>query len=429
MRSLLAKVSFGPFFWTQFLGAFNDNVFKNALVIFVSMQAFSEAEVGFWVNLASGLFILPFFALSPLAGHIAYKYEKGWLIRLIKVAEIVLMLLGALTFYMQDILWMTCILSLMGAQSAFFGPVKYSIIPQHVDSQELVRATGLVEMGTFVAILLGTILGGLLVRWHPLFVAVAVVILAVLGYVASWKIPHAAAGDPGLRVTYNPLPEFKQIVTLNQDNPPLFWTIMAISWFWFYGATVLAQMPTFTTHGLYASSYYITFFLAVFTISIAFGSMLVHRISAEKINLKVAYIGIAGLIWFLFDLGFMSLDYSTSKPYDLLQPGLRLQQDGMQALWRDWRIVVDFTLIGVFGSFFIVPLYALLQEKSHIQYRSRMVALNNILNSLFMVLSAIFCAVLFMLGGDTSDIFQIVSLVTVGFVALAYVYRRQWQLA
>lgn len=427
MNGLLARLQFGPFFWTQFLGAFNDNVFKNALIIFVSMQGLSESDQGYWVNLASGLFILPFFILSPIAGQIADKYEKARLIRMIKAAEIILMLLGAITLMAQNISLMILVLALMGAQSAFFGPVKYSILPQHIHPNELVRATGLVEMGTFVAILIGTIFGGLLIRWHPYTASIAIILVAVLGYISSLKIPPAKAGDPDLRLTINPIPELKHILLLRKENTNLYWVIIAISWFWFYGATVLAQMPTFVTHGLHSGSLYITFFLTIFTLSIAIGSMVVHRISKrEKVDLKVLFLGISGLILFLFDLGNIDLTYSATQPYSLTEPMHHYTQRGVLALLNDWRIVFDFAAIGIFGSFFIVPLYTLLQEKSPTQYRSRIIALNNVLNSLFMVLSAIFCAILFKAGRDTSDIFMLTSLATLIFAGMAAWRHKQW---
>ncbi|MGH8481946.1 MAG: MFS transporter, partial [Nevskiaceae bacterium] len=247
---LLTERRFGPFFWTQALGAFNDNVFKNALIIMITFQAaqLTAGQVNLFVNLAAGLFILPFFLFSATAGQIAEKYEKSALIRYVKLMEIGIMLLAVLGFWLGSVGFLMAILFLMGTQSALFGPVKYAILPQHLRDHELVGGNGLVEMGTFIAILLGTMLGGWQIalaggKW---WVGGTLVAIAVLGYVASRFIPAAPAAAPGLRINWNPVTETWRNFQFMRTNRTVFLSVLGISWFWFYGATFLAQLPTYT---------------------------------------------------------------------------------------------------------------------------------------------------------------------------------------
>jgi 1-acyl-sn-glycerol-3-phosphate acyltransferase len=379
---LLAERRFGPFFWTQALGAFNDNVYKNALVIMIAFApAITQADANFYVNLAGALFILPFFLFSATCGQIAEKYEKSALIRYTKILEIVIMLLAVAAFWTGSVPFLLSVLFLMGAQSALFGPVKYAILPQHLRDHELVGANGLVEMGTFVAILLGTMLGGWLIAQAggATWVGAAVVAIAVLGYVASRGVPAAPAAAPDLKINWNPLTETWRSFTFMRTNRTVFLSVLGISWFWLYGATFLAQLPTYTKLYLGGDESVVTLMLTVFSVGVGVGSLLCERMSGRKVEMGLVPFGAIGLTVFGLDLFFAKPDVATVT-------GLT---------WRHFldaagngRVAFDLLMTGLFGGFFIVPLYALIQSRSEPSHRSRIIAGNNIMNALFMVVSA-----------------------------------------
>ena len=249
--ALLKERRFAPFFGVQFLGAFNDNVYKNALII---LLAFGAAEMttldsGLLVNLSAGLFIVPYFLFSATAGQIADKYEKSRIVRLVKLAEIGIMAIGAAGFLSRNLVLLMAALFLMGVHSTVFGPVKYAILPQQLKPEELVGGNGLIEMGTFVAILLGTILGGILIGIHPngeVLVSAAVIAIACAGYLLSRSLPVSPAAAPGLVINWNPLTETWRNFQFMRGNRTVFLSVLGISWFWFYGALVLAQLPLYT---------------------------------------------------------------------------------------------------------------------------------------------------------------------------------------
>ena len=270
---LLRKKRFGPFFLTQFFGAFNDNVFKNALFILIAFQSdySGSSNSNTIINLAAILFILPFFLFSATAGQIADRFEKSRLIRRIKLAEIGIMLLAAVGFYFKNIPLLLIALFLMGSQSSLFGPIKYSIIPQHLKKEELVGGNALVESGTFIAILLGTMLGGILISMATssrMLVPYMILVLSALGYMSSLKIPAAPAVDPQLKIQWNPLIETFHNLNSLKENRTVFNSILGVSWFWFLGATYITQLPNFTRISLGANEQVVTFFLALFCIGI-----------------------------------------------------------------------------------------------------------------------------------------------------------------
>ena len=262
---LMRSRRFLPFFLTQALGAFNDNVFKNSLLLIITFSAGSAMglDENLIVNLAAGLFILPFFLLSPTAGQIADKYEKSTIIRIVKFAEIIIMLLAAVAFWLEAYWSLMFLLFAMGTQSAFFGPVKYAILPQHLRETELVGGNALVEMGTFLAILAGTILAGFLATQEHAheWSAFAVVFLAILGYLASLRVPAAAAADPTIKVNWNPVTELVSIWRDTRKNHAVYLSIMAISWFWFLGASYLTQFPNFAKLVLHSGATVVTLLL------------------------------------------------------------------------------------------------------------------------------------------------------------------------
>ena len=403
MMQLLKTRRFGPFFWTQFFGAFNDNVFKNALVILIAFKAASEAEAGLWVNLASGLFILPFFLFSPIAGQLADKLEKSAFIRTVKLCEIAIMILGAFGFFTGHIGFLIGILFFMGTQSTFFGPVKYSILPQQLEEHELMSGTSLVEMGTFVSILSGTIMGGVLIRLGTSYVSLAVIIFAIIGWLTSRRIPLTPATAPKLKVTLSPHTEIKNLYKISKQNDSIYYSIVGISWFWFLGATVLAQIPTFVKHTLNANEYVVTLLLAVFTLSIALGSYVSDKLADSKIELGIVPIGAVGMSLFIFDLGIVPYEFFT------LEGATIADFLWARTSYDHYRVLCDLGLVGFFGSFFIVPLYAILQQRSDQETCSRVIAANNILNALFMVGSALLALALFSMGLRTQDIFIIIA--------------------
>ena len=390
---LLTERRFGPFFWTQAFGAFNDNVYKNALVIMIAFQAvqMTTAQVNLYVNLAAGLFILPFFLFSATAGQIAEKFEKSRLMQYIKLLEIVVMLLAALGFWLGSPAFLLTVLFLLGAQATLFGPVKYGILPQHLKDHELVGGNGLVEMGTFLAILLGTMLGGWLIAMQggKAWVSGAVILIAVLGYAASRYIPLAPAAAPELKINWNPITETWRSFQFMQTNRTVFLSVLGISWFWFYGATFLAQLPAYSKEYLGGDESIVTLMLMIFSLGVGAGSLLCERMSGRKVEMGLVPFGAIGLTLFGMDLFFAKPDAATvtgiSWTMFLEQPG-------------NGRVGFDLLMIGLFGGFYIVPLYALIQSRSEPSHRSRIIAGNNILNALFMVASALLSIVLLKAG-------------------------------
>ncbi len=414
MSQLLRSRRFGPFFATQFLGAFNDNVFKNALVLTIAFHAVSEAESGFWTNLAAGLFILPFFLFSPLAGQLADRFDKAKVARIIKLAEIAIMVVAAFAFWAGWQGLLVLLLFMMGCHSAFFGPVKYSILPQHLKSEELMEGTGLVEMGTFVAILLGTVLGGVIIKFLPEAAGPAVVLFAVLGYLTSRNIPEAPPSDPSLKITLNPVTEFKNLWTISRRQSSIFLSIMGISWFWFVGAIVLAQLPTFVKHNLHGDELIVTSLLAVFTLSIALGSIASSKLSHQTIELGLVPIGALGISLFAGHMGLIDYSGFQIQPFSLAM----IMEQGPSLV--QIQIIIDFFLLGFFSSFFIVPLYALIQQRSDPKECSRVIAANNILNSLFMVVSAVSAMGFYAAGLKTAELFFVLALMNLA--VSAYIF-------
>jgi 1-acyl-sn-glycerol-3-phosphate acyltransferase len=381
---LLRERRFAPFFWTQFLGAGNDNVYKNALVIFVAFQAATVSALSSndLVNIAAAVFIAPFMIFSATAGQLADKYEKSRLIRFIKLFEIAIMAVGAVGFYRRDLVLLFLALGLMGVHSTIFGPVKYAILPQTLRSDELVGGNGLIEMGTFVAILLGEIVGGLVIAIKPdgpLYAGGTAIAIAIAGYVVCRGIPKAAAVAPDLRINWNPFTETWRNLRFAHGNRVVWLSMLGISWFWFYGATYLTQFANFTRDVLGGDEHVATMMLAIFSVGIGLGSLLCERLSGHKVEVGLVPFGSIGLSVFAVDLYFASRG---------LAPNSLTGVDGFLRVAAHWRIVADLVLLGMFGGFYIVPLYALIQERSDAAFRSRIIAANNILNALFMVASA-----------------------------------------
>ena len=412
---LLKKQRFAPLFWTQFFGAFNDNVFKSSLLILIAFSASYQVsmEINALNNLAAMLFILPYFLFSALAGDVAEKYEKSILIRRIKLFEIAIMACAGVAFYFSQVAGLLLLLFCAGAQSTFFAPIKYSIIPQHLHSDELVGGNALVESGTFLAILLGTILGGVLTKIEngPMWISLVILVIAFIGWLSSRKIPTAEAACPDITIKFNPFTETLKTLKIGREIHSVYLASLAISWFWFLGGSYLTQLPNYTKAVLNGDQTIVTLLLALFSIGIATGSLLCERLSGHKIELGLVPLGSVGLTVFGVDLYFAHSASETTIGF--------IEFISIPA---NIRVLVDFVMIGVSGGLYIVPLYAMIQERSDPKKRSRTIAALNILNAAFMVTSAIF-AMLFLsvMGLSIPEFFMVIAVMNA--VVAWYIYR------
>lgn len=375
---LLGQRRFLPLFCTQFLGAFNDCVFRNALII---LLAFTAKEALFnqdtLINLCAAIFVIPYFLFSAIAGQLADKYEKSQLIRFFKGAEVFFSLLTIVGFFLNSIVLLFISLFLLGTQATFFGPIKYSILPQQLSESELLPGNGLIEMGTFIAILLGTICGGILIAIPNtgfIWVSFTMGIAALIGLVTSLFIPTAHSCAPNLKLNWDPFTQTINIIKLAYQDRSVFYSIIGISWFWLYGSMFLTQIPNYTKLVLGGNEHVVTLLLATFSVGIGIGSILCNKLSNGKIDIGIVPLGAIGLTLFAADMAFAngSLPDRTPGTIDFLTTG------------HNWRVPLDTALMGLFGGFYLVPLYALMQNRTQAEYRSRVVAANNILNAIFM---------------------------------------------
>ncbi|GAA5165988.1 MFS transporter [Viridibacterium curvum] len=417
--NLLTQKRFGPLFLTQFLGAFNDNIFKNALVLLVAFQSgkILGLDPAIVVQLAAGLFILPFFLFSAMAGQIADKFDKARVVRIVKFIEIGIAALALAGFAAQHVEFLLAALFLMGLHSTFFGPLKYSILPQHLHDDELVAGNAWVESGTFVAILLGSVLAGLFMAIKPegpTIAGIACVIVAIAGYIASRSIPAAPPSAPDLKINLNPFSETVANIRMawhSNGNRTVFHSLIGISWFWFYGAIFLSQFAPFVKTVLGGGELLVTALLATFIVGIALGSFLCERLSGKHVEIGLVPLGSIGLTVFGIDLWWAS---PATPPHIASVSGFMLDT-------ANWRLLFDLVMIGVSGGFYTVPLYAMIQARSKPEERSRIIAANNILNAGFMVVSAAFAAGALAGGVTIPQIFLITALMNIA-VAF-YVYK------
>jgi len=408
--ALLGKRRFLPFFVTQSLGAFNDNLFKQSLILAILYKLNLEGDRSIWVNLCALLFILPFFLFSALAGQFGEKFAKDRLIRMIKLAEIGIMAIGGAGFVTGHLTLMLVALFAMGTHSALFGPVKYSILPQALREQELVGGNGLVEMGTFLAILAGTIGAGMMMSSasYATVVAGGVVGTAVLGYLASQWIPKAPAAEPGMKLNWNIVSQSWATLRLGLgQTPAVSRSIVGNSWFWFVGAIYLTQIPAYAKDWLHGDETVVTLVLTLFSIGIALGSLLCERLSGRKVEIGLVPFGSFGLTLFGLLWWWHSGDVPRGDaPYDWL---------ALLSLGQAWWILLSIVGLGVFGGFYIVPLYALIQARTPERQRARVIAANNILNALFMVVSALVTIALLSVADlSIPQLFLVVSLLNIG---------------
>lgn len=402
--ALLGRRRFLPFFVTQALGAFNDNVFRNALIILVTFHiaGLSSSERDLYSNLAAGLFVLPFFLFSANAGQWAEKYEKSRSIRWIKLAEIVLMLLAGVALWLQSLPLLLAALFLNGMQSALFGPLKYSILPQALRPAELVGGNALVESGTFLAILLGTFFGGWLMGLSggTLWVSAALVTIAFAGWISARQIPVAPATAPDLKLNWNPITETWRNVMFLRGHRAVLNSVLGVSWFWFFGSVFLAQLPNYTRLYLGGDQSVAPLVLMLFALGIGIGSLLCEVFSRRTVEIGLVPLGALGMTVFGVDLYF-------ARPEMAVVTGLNWQ--AFLAASGNLRICFDLLMIGVSGGFFTVPLYALIQQRSPRERLSRTIAANNILNAAFMVAAAILAIVLLNSGLNVPQLLLVVA--------------------
>lgn len=414
--ALLKQKRFAPFFWTQFFGAGNDNIFKFAFTVLATYHA---AE---WGNLdpksagaiIGGVFILPFVFFSATSGQLADKLEKSSLIRFVKNLEIVIMLAIAVGFFNKNIYLLFSGVFLMGLHSTLFGPVKYAYMPQHLRENELTGGNGMVEMGTFVAILLGTMLGGALVAIPESgahYVAIVSIIVAVIGRVVAGMVPHSPASDPSLKINWNPFTETWRNLLIAKQNCTVFLSLLGISWLWFFGSIFLTSFTGFAKTVIGGAESVVTLLLALFSIGIGVGSLLCEKLSGSKVEIGLVPFGSIGMTVFAVDLYFASRG---------LQPGDAIGAMALITEWKYIRVMIDLFLLALFGGLFSVPLYALIQHRCEPAYRARIIAANNILGAIFMVAASIMAAALAMAGFSLPQIFLVTGILN-ALVAI-YIY-------
>ena len=409
---LLGTRRFAPFFWTQALGAFNDNAFRNALVMLVVFQmSLGNDMAALYTNLAPALFILPFFLFSATAGQIAEKYEKSRIIRYVKLFEIAAMVVAAIGFHTHHVTLLLVVLFLMGMHSTMFGPIKYSILPQALKPTELVGGNGLVEMGTQMAMLIGMIVGNalmLIAGFGPTAASAATIGVAVAGYLASRWIPLAPAAAPDLKVNFNTFTETGRVLRIARADKAVFNAILGISWFWFFGTVMIAQLPVYTRVNLGGDGSVNTLVLTLFSLGTGIGSLLCEKLSGKRVEVGLVPMGAFGLTAFGVDLYF-------SRPGS--SPVAGLDWHGFLQTAGAWHVALDLTMIGVFAGFFVVPLFAFVQSRTPRDRLSRVIAGTNIINAIFICVASGLGLGLGMLGLSVPQIFLVTAVLNI-FVAI-----------
>lgn len=420
---LLRQRRFGPFFATQLAGAFNDSFLKQLAILLMTFHTadYTTLSAGMVTNLAAGLFILPFVLFSAFAGQLADRYDKARVIRAVKVAEVAIMAVACAGFYAKSLpLLLFCIFA-MGCHSAFFGPVKYSLLPRVLGKTELTGGNGLLEMGTFLSILGGTLVAGVLVAstTNPLWLSLALLTVALAGLVASLFVPPTGEAAPELKLRFSVVSETLGALKLARAEGQGVWnSLLAISWFWFVGAVVLSQIPALGKDVLYGDPSVITLLLALFSVGVATGSLLCERLSGHQVEIGLVPIGSLGLSLFTADLAFSAMHFS----------GLAAAAGGAVVTWSQflqmpgsWRVLADIAGLGLFGGLFIVPLYAFVQLRTAPARQSRVISANNILNALFMVGAAAMSAGLLAAGLSVTGLVLVVA--GLNAVVAVYIYR------
>ena len=390
-----------PLFLTQFLGAFNDNLFKSALVTLITFDLAAKYGLNapVLITVVAGLFILPFFLFSSLAGQISDKYEKSRLIRIIKLVEIILMALTAAAFHYVQLWWLIALLFLMGAQSTFFGPLKYSVLPQLLREDELVAGNGLVNAGTNVAILTGTLCGGLFIM-SPLgryYISAGIVGVAAAGYIASRFIPVLPASSPELKIDRNLFRSTWQLITYPVPNRPVFMSIIGISWFWFLGSVFLAQFPSFAKDIVGGDEQVSTLFLVVFTVGIGFGATFCNKLLGGRVSGKYVPGSLIAISVFIVMLYFVSPSQAAG--------GALSGVGAFLSSGRSWLIILSMFLIAASGGLYSIPMYAMMQNLTPETHMARTIASLNIIDSLGMVIAAALMSAMIAAGMSINAVF------------------------
>jgi 1-acyl-sn-glycerol-3-phosphate acyltransferase len=403
--ALLGQRRFAPFFWTQFLGAGNDNLFKFAFTVLVTYQLELDWLPPKMAGLAIGaLFILPFLLFSATSGQLTDKYDKTRVIRLVKSLEIAIMVLAAWGFWTVNVYVLLACVFLMGLHSTLFGPVKFAYLPQHLNERELTGGNGMVEMGTFVAILLGQVAGGLLVAIPEVgrhYVAFACIAMALIGRTTAQFVPSSPSTDPGLKINWNPVTETIRNLELAHENIVVFRSLLGISWMWFFGAVFLSQFPSFAKEVLHGNEQVASLLLVVFSVGIGIGSLLCEVLSKRHVEIGLVPLGTIGMSVFAIDLYFASRG---------LPPANDLTLSAFVAQPAHWRVMADLGLLSLFAGLYSVPMYALIQLRSQPSHRARIIAANNILNALFMIVSAVGVGALLKMGLTIPQVFLVTGL-------------------
>ncbi len=382
--ALLTQRRFAPFFWTQFLGAGNDNLFKFAFTVMVTYQIQVSWLPPAMAGLVIGaLFIFPFLLFSATSGQLTDKYDKTKMIRFVKWFEIVVMVIAAYGFMQANVPVLLACVFLMGLHSTLFGPVKFAYLPQHLSERELTGGNGMVEMGTFVAILLGNVVGGLLIAIPQVgaqYIAWSCIGVALLGRVLAQAVPSTPATDPGLKINWNPFTETWRNLKLAHESLAVFRSLLGISWMWFFGAVFLSQFPSFAKDVLHGDEHVASLLLVVFSIGIGIGSLMCEMLSRRHVEIGLVPLGAIGMSIFAIDLYFASRGLPASAPLTVSQ---------FIAQPAHWRVMADLMLLSLFAGIYSVPMYALIQLRSQPSHRARIIAANNILNALFMIVSSV----------------------------------------
>lgn len=412
---------FLPLFVTQFLGAFNDNFLKNALVVLITYRLAEKTGQNpqVLVALAAALFILPYFLFAATSGQLADTYPRHKIARLVKLAEIVLMFLALIGFVYESVWFLMAVLFLMGTHSTFFSPVKYSLLPQHLHEPELLSGNAAIGAGTFLAILLGTIFGGLLILQPSgeIIGGSILLLVASVGYLTSRAIPDAPAPDPDLKIDWNIWRETMVLIRYSRSVPYIHACILAISWFWFIGATFLAQFPAFARDVLHADETVVTLFLTMFSIGVGIGSFVCNRLLKGQVKLTYVLWAALGMSLCALDLAWASSNVAKPTHEHFINITTFLQQPS------SWRIAVDLFLLAVCGGVYVVPLYAYLQQYGDPAHLARLVATNNIINAVYMVASSLFIIGMVALGTTIPQIFLAVGVLNL--VVCLWLYKRR----
>ena len=382
--ALLTQRRFAPFFWTQFLGAGNDNLFKFAFTVMVTYQVQVSWLPPAMAGLVIGaLFIFPFLLFSATSGQLTDKYDKTKMIRFVKWFEVGVMLIAGYGFLQANVPVLLACVFLMGLHSTLFGPVKFAYLPQHLNERELTGGNGMVEMGTFVAILLGNVAGGLLIAIPQVgahYIAWACVGVALLGRLFAQGVPATPSTDPDLKINWNPFTETWRNLKLANENVAVFRSLLGISWMWFFGAVFLSQFPSFAKEVLHGDEHVASLLLVVFSIGIGIGSLLCEMLSKRHVEIGLVPLGAIGMSIFAIDLYFASRGLPPAEPLTVSQ---------FMAIGAHWRVMADLMLLSLFAGIYSVPMYALIQLRSQPSHRARIIAANNILNALFMIVSSV----------------------------------------